>query len=193
MAANGGGYFLAEAELAETLGVSRTPIREALLTLDAERLIQLVPNRGAYVPHISDREIGEVMEARALIEVFCAQRALEAGADLQAELHDLLREQESLLDQPEAFIDCDRSFHCSIVNSAGHSVLGSLYESLRDRQLRVGVRALHGQRSRAQQVLSEHRAIADAFAGGDANRLKVTIEDHIEQTLSALAVTWRPL
>lgn len=184
------GFFLSEAELAAKCGVSRTPVRGALSALEAERLLQIVPNRGAYVPPMSDREFVEVMDARILIEVFCARRAARSAAFAASDLESLLTEQELLLDDPEAFIDCDRRFHSTIVAGAGHSIFIGVYDSLRDRQLRMGLGALLAQRERAERVLREHRAIADALAACDDDQISDTIEQHILQTLDALQVSW---
>lgn len=184
----GTGFFLTESDLAARLGVSRTPVREALLMLEAEGLLQLVPHRGAYVPAISDREVVEVMEARMLIETFSGQRVAEQGSDIVPALHELLAQQERLLDDVDGFIDCDRAFHCAIVDAAGHHIFSGVYESLRDRQLRMGIRALLSSRARAQQVISEHRAIADALAARDRDLIATTVERHVRETLDALQV-----
>ncbi len=154
--------------------------------LEAEGLLQIVPNRGAYVPSISDREVDEVMEARMLIEVFCAQRVAESSIDVTAALSDLLADQERLVHDLDAFMESDRAFHSTIVDAAGHGIFRAVYDALRDRQLRMGVRALLTERGRAEQVLREHHAIADALTARDANRIKQTVEIHIRETLGAL-------
>lgn len=183
------GFFLSEGEVAASLGVSRTPVREAFRSLEAERLLKIMPNRGAYVPALHDREIVEVMEARELIEVFCAGRVAEAGTDLTATLEEILSEQEGLLDDVEGFILCDRRFHTAIVEAAGHSLFSDVYESLRDRQLRMGVRAVLSQHDRARQALREHRAIADAMAMGDPDGIREAIENHLDRTLATLRLS----
>src|SRR5215467_12657455 len=65
------GAFLTEAEVCRATGMSRTPVREALLRLEAEGFLQIVPKKGAFVPPISEREVEAIMQARALIEDFC--------------------------------------------------------------------------------------------------------------------------
>lgn len=179
-------FFLTEGEVAASLGVSRTPVREAFRSLEAERLLRIVPNRGAYVPPLHEREVVEVLEARTMIEVFCAQRVSDAGTDLSAALEELLAEQERLIDDAEPFIACDRRFHTTIVRAAGHSLFGDMYESLRDRQLRMGVQAVRSLPTRAEQVLREHRAIAEALAARDRDRILEAIHSHIDRTLGVL-------
>src|ERR671939_1868436 len=69
-----GGTLLTEAEVAEAVGVSRTPVREALLRLESEGLVALYPKRGALVLPVSAQEIADVIEARTLVEVHAAER-----------------------------------------------------------------------------------------------------------------------
>src|SRR5919198_6098144 len=78
-----GGTLLSENELAQRLGVSRTPVRQAFVQLEAEELLELYPKRGALVVPISPREADDVLEARLLLEVHFARRAAaEAGSAL---------------------------------------------------------------------------------------------------------------
>ncbi len=186
------GFFLSENEIAGALDISRTPVREAFLTLEAEGMLKIMPKRGAYVAPISDREIVELMEARALIETFCARRVVERRVPVTERLEALLREQRDLLSDPEAFIESDRRFHSVIVDAAQHQLFSGVYESLRDRQLRMGVRAVQGEDHRAAQVLAEHARIANAIDAGEPGEIAAAIADHIEQTQRSLRTTWRP-
>lgn len=180
------GGFLTENQIASDLGISRTPVREAFLRLEAENLIQLVPQKGAFVPPISDRDVEEAMEARQLIEVHCAQKLARDGTSIAPTLADLLDEQEGLTDDVEAFIACDRRFHARIVGAAGNTMLTRLYEGLRDRQLRMGIKAVVTGRDRARQVIDEHRAIAEAIDQGNPEATRAAIEEHLHETLMTL-------
>src|SRR5690349_14016414 len=73
------GQFLNEQELAARIGVSRTPVREALLLLVSDGLVELIPKRGALIPVISGREIAELMEMRGVLERHAAQSAITSG------------------------------------------------------------------------------------------------------------------
>src|SRR3954465_15306757 len=84
-----GGALLSEGEVAAQVGVSRTPVREALLRLEAEGLVRLYPKRGALVLPVSPREVSDVLETRELVETFTAGRA-ELGPGVVAELDRLL-------------------------------------------------------------------------------------------------------
>src|SRR5690348_14465854 len=70
------GQFISEQDVADRVGVSRTPVREALLLLAAEDLVQLVPKRGAYVAPVSGREVAELIELRGMVERHAAERVL---------------------------------------------------------------------------------------------------------------------
>ena len=69
------GAFLTEAEICRAMGTSRTPVREALLRLESEGLLQIVPKKGAYVAPITEAEVAAVMQARGLVEEWCARFA----------------------------------------------------------------------------------------------------------------------
>lgn len=178
-----GGVFLSESEVAQAAGTSRTPVREALLRLETEGLLTIVPKKGAYIPPISDSEITAVMEARGLVESWCVRRVVPVDAAFVAELERILAEQEALLDDPVGFIDRDRAFHRAIVRQAGNLVLAEFYETLRERQIRMGVRAIASQENRARTVLDEHAAIVRALAEGDAGE---ALEAHLASTLAVL-------
>lgn len=91
-----GGTLLTEGGLAEAVGVSRTPVREALLKLEVEGLLKLYPKKGALVLPVSAQEIADVVETRLLVEEHAARRAVPAPAALITRLERLLAEQREL-------------------------------------------------------------------------------------------------
>ncbi|MFD4698269.1 GntR family transcriptional regulator [Streptomyces niveus] len=182
------GEFLSEQELADRIGVSRTPIREALLLLAAEDLVRLVPKRGAQIVPLSGREISEVMELRGIVERYAAERVDPGDRDLLAELTELLERQRALSGPEHAkeFIAVDHLFHATIVAAAGNTLLNRHYDGLRSRQIRAGVVALYNQQGRQESVLTEHRAILAAIASGDRRAARIAIDSHLETTLKVL-------
>src|SRR6476660_2340803 len=80
------GKFLNEQELAAEIGVSRTPVREALLLLVSDGLVELIPQRGAYVPVITGRQIAELFELRGVLERHVAATTIKAGTVPLAEM-----------------------------------------------------------------------------------------------------------
>lgn len=184
------GEFLSEQEIADRIGVSRTPIREALLLLAAEDLVQLVPKRGARVAPLSGREIGELMQLRGIVERYAATQAVASDhlPDLVRELAALLARQRGLSgpDQAREFIAVDHTFHATLVAAVGNGLLDRHYEGLRSRQVRAGVVALYNQVGRRESVLDEHGVIVAALAAGDAGAACAAIDGHLESTLKVL-------
>ncbi|MFI6493695.1 GntR family transcriptional regulator [Streptomyces sp. NPDC050564] len=182
------GAFLSEQELADRIGVSRTPVREALLQLAAEDLVELVPKRGARVSPLTGREIRELMELRGIVERYAAQQLVSGGAAPVAGLRSLLERQRELTgaDQAREFIAVDHRFHSALVSAVGNALLDRHYDGLRSRQVRAGVVALFNQQGRQEAVLEEHEAILDALAAGDAQAACAAIDHHLESTLKVL-------
>jgi DNA-binding GntR family transcriptional regulator len=180
------GTFLTEAEVCRAVGMSRTPVREALLRLESDGLLQIVPKKGAYVAPITEAEVESVMQARGLVEDWCARRAALLSEALSAELDGLMGRQEELQQNPMAFMECDREFHRTIVRAAGNPVLAGFYESLRDRQLRMGVYAIAASEDRTGNVLAEHAAIVEAVRSGNPGRAAVAMARHLSNTRVAL-------
>ncbi|MFB6617856.1 GntR family transcriptional regulator [Streptomyces sp. NPDC056367] len=176
-----GGSLLTEGELAEAVGVSRTPVREALLRLETEGLLKLYPKKGALVLPVSAQEINDVLETRLLIEEFTVRRAVPAPPGLLDRLAGLIEEQRRYAaagDLP-AMTAADRAFHAEIVAATGNQILGRLYDQLRDRQLRMGVAVLHAHPERVERTLAEHTEILDALRAGDADTAAAAVRGHI--------------
>jgi DNA-binding GntR family transcriptional regulator len=180
------GTFLTEAEVCRATGMSRTPVREAFLRLEADGFLRIVPKKGAFVPAITEREVEAIMQARALVEDFCLRRAVRLAEFLAPELDRLVEKQEHQQKSPLAFIELDREFHRAIVGAAGNPILADFYETLRDRQMRMGLHAIAASAQRIGQVLVEHRAIVDGVRSGDADRAAAAMARHLAETLAVL-------
>ena len=180
------GTFLTEAEVCRATGMSRTPVREALLRLEADGLLRIVPKKGAFVPPITELEVEAIMQARGLVEDFCVRRAVHVGEFLALELDRLLAKQEKERKSPLEFIELDRQFHRAIVRAAQNPVLADFYESLRDRQTRMGIYAIATSEQRMDGVLIEHRAIAEGVRSGDAEQAAAAMTRHLTTTLAVL-------
>ena len=180
------GTFLTEAEVCRAMGMSRTPVREALLRLESDGLLQIVPKKGAYVRPITEAEVESVMQAHGLVEDWCARQAALLGQSLSPELERLMTRQKELQQAPVGFIECDREFHRTIVRAAGNPILASFYEGLRDRQLRMGLYAIAASEERTGNVLAEHAAIVKALRSADPERAAAAMARHLSNTLAAL-------
>jgi DNA-binding GntR family transcriptional regulator len=177
---------LTEAEVMRAAGIGRTPAREALLRMETEGYLKILPRKGAFVPPVSDGDIVAVMEARALIEEWCIRRALEREVDLVSQLAPVLEEQARLLSQPRQFIEQDHRFHQLIVRAVGNLWLADFYEMLRERQLRMGLLAIATADRRARDVLQEHAAILTGLRQKDTLAAVTAITTHLSSTLAIL-------
>jgi len=177
------GALLSENEIARGMGISRTPVREAFLLLEAEGLLELYPRRGALVSPISPTESDDVLEARLLIEGHCAAAVREPDPVLDAALSEAIAGQELAVtgDQAEGhvFNVHDRDFHRAIVAAHGNEILTREYDALRDRQSRIAAIAVARSYARIVQFILEHRTIAAALADGDGARAAELITDHL--------------
>ncbi|WP_234381529.1 GntR family transcriptional regulator [Streptomyces sp. NRRL S-1521] len=176
-----GGTLLTEGELAEAVGVSRTPVREALLKLEVEGLLRLYPKKGALVLPVSAQEIADVVETRLLVETHSVRKAVPAPAALLARLRELLDQQrvQAAAGDFAAAAVTDRCFHAEIVRSGGNEILSRLYDQLRDRQLRMGVAVMHSHPDRIAKTLAEHEEILAALVAGDADAAVAVVTRHV--------------
>lgn len=175
-----GGMLLSENELARRLGISRTPVRQAMVQLEGEGLLELYPRRGALVKPILASEPDDVLEARLLIETHCARRAASAGAALAESLRASITDQEaSLQDGGAGFVTSDREFHHKLVAANRNEILVHYYDGLRDRQQRVLANTVGRDLASIRQFIAEHREIADAIERGEGAAAAELIDRHL--------------
>lgn len=185
-----GGELLSEGEIAAALGMSRTPVREAFLRLESEGLLRLYPKRGALVVPVSVEEVEAVMETRLLVERYAFGRALARGHG--AELAGVMRaaiarqREHAAAGDLDGFVAADREFHTAFVAAAGNPIVTALYDSLRDRQQRMGIAALRRSPARLTEILAQHRELADGMERGTAEETLTLLSVHLQGTLSLL-------
>jgi DNA-binding GntR family transcriptional regulator len=127
------GFQILEPELAKVLGVSRTPVREALIRLEADNLIQLVPRRGMRVLPIVQQDVSELIEALTSIQVtaakvVCSNENVTDFANLEQKIH--LLHQASLAKNKSDWIEADEKFHIEFVSLVGNSRIISIFKNL---------------------------------------------------------------
>jgi len=186
-----GGELLSEGEVAEALEVSRTPVREAFLLLEAEGLMRLYPKRGALVVPVSPDEIRDVMETRMLIERHAADRLARAGAAAEPvldELRAILSDQQRKLEAGDmaGFVATDRAFHHAIVAATGNAILQRISDSLRDRQRRMVAVTVARDPTTPRRFLAEHQEILGAIATGEADEAARLVERHLARSRSRI-------
>jgi DNA-binding GntR family transcriptional regulator len=180
------GALLSENDIATTVGVSRTPVREALLRLESEGLVVLYPKRGALVLPVSAQEIEDVIDARRLVEVHAARRAWPRRETLAAVLRPLLGAMRTAQERDDvvALMTADREFHAAVVHAGGNQLLTELYQRLRDRQMRIGVAGMRIEPERRHRALNDHEQLLTALLDDDAENWIDLVDQHI--TTSAL-------
>jgi DNA-binding GntR family transcriptional regulator len=183
-----GGELISEGDVAAGVSLSRTPVREAFLRLEAEGLLRLYPKRGALVVPVSAAEVESVLETRVVVERFALEKVIRDAIDLGGAPEEAIARQEELAAAGDApgFVEADRAFHRVFVAAAGNPILLALHDSLRDRQARMGLAALARGTHRTQQILLEHRALADAVQAGDEEAAHRLVGEHLGATLALL-------
>ncbi len=175
------GDRLLEKELCNTLGISRTPLREALRGLASEGLVNIIPHRGAYVTKPSIREMREMFEVMSLLEGYCARKAAECMSYHHLEtllnLHnDLERHYEKR--DAEAYLSVNHQFHATVQEAAGNKILCEIIDGLRDKVLLYRHRQLYLP-NRFDASIEEHRRIMDAFSKRDAQKAEEAMSTHL--------------
>lgn len=189
-----GGELISEGEIAAALGMSRTPVREAFLRLEAEGLLRLYPQRGALVVPVSSEEARAVIEARRVLEQFAATKVIGRGPSACATVFERLtaelQRQRDAAAAPDwrEFLEADRAFHDVTLKESGNAILSDFYSSLRDRQMRMTGESLINDRQRMATILDEHRVIAEALRDGDLPRTLDVVQAHLTSTLRALGL-----
>lgn len=184
------GDRLLQAELAEQLGVSRMPVREALRRLEAEGLVELQPYRGALVANLSSVELQEIYEIRATLETLALRLgvpSMDATAleKMEATLHRMDTETDSLV-----WLALNTEFHTHLYKSAGRRLLLEHIESLRNKSDRF-LRLFASHRNRIDQAQGEHWTIFRACQERDAQTACRLLQEHLQSTITSLSSTLR--
>ena len=173
-----------EKRLAEVLGVSRTPVREALLELSREGMVSFVPSKGVKIRKITTKQVKEVFELRRIIEGYIIKSISKqlTPADLK-KIEKILSKQDrsASKDEEVTFIEMDKEFHLFMASKMGNEQIEAILQNLRDQIHLMGIRAIKDQ-SRSQQVLKEHQRIFFALKKKDAKRANEELMRHLNNT-----------
>jgi DNA-binding GntR family transcriptional regulator len=189
------GAGLSENSLAAELGISKTPVREALLQLKQEGLVQVQPQRGTYVFRLEAEQVAMISELRDVLEVAAIEAAVTRNAGkLAARLTELYAAMHEAYDADDriAYRKLDGEFHEAIIDLCGNDYIRNAY-----RQISFCVAALRSRLSNEAQLnklsLADHKEILRLVKEGDAASLKTLLRTHIDQTKrSYLDVLDRP-
>ena len=177
------GTRMMEVELAEEMGVSRTPIREAIRKLEKEGLVTIEPRRGAYASMISTEDMVEILEVRQDLEGLAAYFAASRMSDEQmAELKEVSNNYNEAVKRGkmEDMIKYDTRFHHIIVESCRNKILVQMIEQLQELVLRFRY-IYYDNFRRAENMPEEHEAIVAAISEGDADKARAAADIHIDR------------
>lgn len=182
------GERLMELQLAAKLGVSRTPIREAIRMLEQEGLAKTIPRKGAHVAKMTEKDMEDVLQVRLALEDLAARSSCDR----------FTREQlQKLLDAKIAFEDslrggdvkqiaeADVKFHDVIYDGADNPRLSMLLSNLREQMYRYRVEYLKD-KSCYPQLVKEHQAMLDALSRRDKEAVSVTLRQHLRNQTEAV-------
>jgi DNA-binding GntR family transcriptional regulator len=191
-----GGYApgaqLGEVELAESLGVSRTPVREALRRLGSEGLIEVIPNRGAYVRIWDAAELYDLFSVRALLEGHAAELAADRVSREQLSAMQTLCDEMEAAAEPGPDQDMERlatfndRFHHAVHEASGSKLLPGMIRGLV--QVPIVVRTFRSYSpQRLDQSMQQHRSILAALTAGDAAWAEAAMKSHVLSARLSLA------
>lgn len=176
------GDRLMEIQLAEELGISRTPVREAIRKLEMEGFVVMIPRRGTYVTDISLKDVTEIYEIRISLDMLAASLAAERINDDELEEMDrqlLLTSKYNIDTEMEKIVACDSVFHDVLYRAARNERLVTIINNLRDQLTNMRGRTM-AQPGRLAETLTEHRILLDAIASRDPEAAAAAARSHIE-------------
>jgi DNA-binding GntR family transcriptional regulator len=170
---------LHQVNLAEQFGVSRTPVREALLRLEQEGLVYTIPRHGMFVRPLSGDDVRQIYELRELLEPWAARMAcLRAGDRERAAVDAIQTKHERRLPT----FDSNRDFHLRIVEACGNDHALRLLRTLWAQESSHRIYSIYGHQPAALEgMVHEHREIVDAFLSGTADKVERLVREHIRE------------
>lgn len=176
------GTRMMEVELAEKMGVSRTPVREAIRKLEKEGMVAIEPRRGAYASDISIKDMLDVLEVRQDLEGMAA--AMAARKVTEDEKKAFIKANTAYMEavksgDTEEIIRCDEVFHKLIGDFSGNKTLNQLLSQVQELALRFRY-LYYDDFSRYEKMPMEHEEIEEAILSGDSRKARIVAEEHID-------------
>ncbi len=182
---------LRENTIGKELGVSRTPVREALRQLELEGLVTIIPNRGAYVTGISHKDIWDIYVIRSMLEGLCARWAVEHITDAQLdELEETILLSEFQMKKESGFsaeqiAALDGRFHSILYEASGSRILGHVLTDFHN-YVQTARRSSVVSEERARKSIREHRQILRAIRDRDEEMAEQLANEHIMHVMQNL-------
>lgn len=182
------GSQLVEVALAQQLGVSRTPVRSAIKRLEAEGLVNSIPNRGAFVITPTQHEIEETLLVRAQLEIMATKlTAIRITGDQIKELQELINKETDLRanNDLDEYYAANDNLHLKIAELSGNGVLYLYIKKLLERT-RIYLILYDPFYKIEYNPTTEHLAIVNAIADHDPERAATAVENHINSSINGL-------
>ncbi len=182
------GERLMEIHLAETLGVSRTPIREAIHKLELEGLVVMIPRRGASVASISRKALKDVLEVRRALDTLCAELACERiTVEEKEQLKKACLDFENATKSKDATIiaKADVAFHDIIIRATGNEKLVTLINNISEQIYRFRFEYIKDE-TQHHYLINEHKTLVNAILKGDVDMARDAARVHIDNQEHAI-------
>ena len=176
---------LKEATLGEKMGVSRTPVREALRQLELEGLVEIIPNKGARVTGITKKDIEDIYQIRYLLEGLSARWATEHVTEEQIDKMEetlYLTEFHAKKGNYTQVYDLDSQFHELMYEASGSKMLNHILSDFHMYVTRIRKTSLASD-NRSKNSTDEHRAILDAIKERNADKAEECAHNHVMSTI----------
>ena len=182
-------------QLSKTLGVSQTPIKDALFRLAGEGLIDITSRTGTYVKNVTEADIHEILQIRLILETAVIVEIVGKITDEQLQtIKDLYRKSVSLAvnqndsESYKAFMECDSQFHLSFFNIMGNKRLLHIYKNLNAHMQMVRFRLMNRALGKRSTTDEEHRMILESLCERNVTKAKQAIANHL-QSLATVCAT----
>lgn len=189
--------FYSETKIAETLGVSRTPTRDALQKLSHDGFIDIMPSKGFRLHKLTVRDIMEIYQMRCAVEGYCARLLAEERSTPRAQaaiaiMRDLLDQQEIIIDKTQSvkdFVEVDFQFHSYIIGYAENDIFNEVYRNQIFR-IRIVANEMLGKDNRMRKSLDEHQALLDTIAANKPDKVYKEILIHYDNLSKTIPQTF---
>ena len=179
---------LKEAAIGAELGVSRTPVREALRQLELEGLVTIIPNRGAYVNMITAKDVQDIYVIRSMLEGLCARWATQSITNEQLDSMEetlCLSEYHTSKKNYERLYELDSLFHEQLYEAGGSRILNHILSDFHD-YVKMVRKATISTSSRSVTSTEEHRAIFEAIKEKDPDKAEALAKEHVKHTIESI-------
>jgi DNA-binding GntR family transcriptional regulator len=184
------GLKIHQEKLAEDLGVSRTPVVNALKKLEQERLITAVPRKGFYIRRFSPEEMVRIFELREVLEGLAARRASQNISESQVRKLQTFFQGLKISDRPEDvenYGEEDRRFHLFLVEIGGDEILSNILQTYNIITSSYLVECRGGLVRPPRETISEHRALIEAIVGKDPEKAEQAARTHLRRSREKLS------